>query len=245
MKILLLDLETSPNTAYVWGIWQENIPLQRLIESSKVLCWTAKWYGEDEVYFQSIYSSKEKTMLKRIHQLLDAADAVVTYNGNKFDLPVLNKEFFLHGFSPPAPYKSVDLYKTVRSKFRFVSNKLDYVCQQLKLGKKVDTDFSLWVRCMEKDPDAWKVMEDYNTNDVLLLESLYDKIKPWIKGHPNHSVYTNSLVCPRCGDSHIQSRGFTTLQAHSYRRFQCKGCGHWFRSNQAEKQESKEKYIDL
>jgi hypothetical protein len=245
MKLLLLDIETSPNTAYVWGIWQENIPLARLIESSKVLCWTAKWYGEDEIYFQSTYKTKEKTMLKRIHKLLDAADAVITYNGNKFDLLVLNKEFFLNGLSPPAPYKSVDLYKTVKSKFRFVSNKMDYVCQQLGIGKKVETDFSLWVRCMQGDPTAWKHMEEYNINDVLMLEGLYDKIKPWIKGHPNHSVHTSSLVCPRCGGDHIQSRGFTTLQAHKYRRLQCTSCGHWFRSNKAEKQETTEKYVDL
>lgn len=246
MNILLLDIETSPNTAYVWSIWQENIPLARLIDSSKVLCWTAKWYGNDEVQFDSIFKSKEKTMLKRVHKLLDSADAVVTYNGNKFDLPVLNKEFFLNRFTPPAPYKSVDLYKTVRSKFRFVSNKLDYISQQLKLGKKVETDFSLWVKCMEKDPEAWALMEKYNTNDVLLLEKLYDEIKPWITTHPNHSVYSGTLVCPRCGGDHIhRNRSKAVLVTGKYYRHQCQSCGHWFRDNKKIPEETTERYISL
>lgn len=246
MKILLLDLETSPNKAYVWGIWQENIPLARMIESSKVLCWTAKWLGEDDVIFDSIYKSSEKSMLKRIHKLLDAADCVITYNGNRFDIPVLNKEFFLKGMAPPAPYKSIDLYKTVKSKFKFVSNKLDYVCQQLKLGKKVETDFSLWIRCMEKDPEAWALMEEYNTNDVLLLEALYQKILPWTKGQ-NHSVHTGTLVCPACGGSHIhRNRSKAVLVTGKYWRHQCQGCGHWFRDNKRIEEEGpKERYISL
>ena len=37
MKILLLDTETSPNTAFVWGLFNENIPLARLIDTSEVL----------------------------------------------------------------------------------------------------------------------------------------------------------------------------------------------------------------
>jgi DNA polymerase elongation subunit (family B) len=245
MKILLLDIETSPNTAYVWGIWQENIPIARLIDSSQVLCWTAKWLGEKEVFFDSIHKSKTKTMLKRIHKLLDSADAVVTYNGNKFDLPVLNKEFFLHRFGPPAPYKSVDLYRTVKSKFRFVSNKMDYVCQQLGIGRKIETNFELWVRCMNKDDDAWAEMENYNTNDVRMLEELYNEILPWIGTHPNHSVYSGTLVCPRCGGNRNIRRGTATLIGRKYQRFQCTSCGHWHRDNQAIKEESKERYISL
>jgi ribosomal protein L32 len=244
MKILLMDLETGPNTAYVWGIWNENIPLTRLKETSKLLCWTAKWLGEDEIYFDSIHKSKPKAMLRRIHKLLDAADVVVTYNGNRFDIPVLNREFLLNGLPPPSPTKSIDLYKITKSKFRFVSNKLTHVCKQLGLGEKIETDFQLWVRCMDKDADAWAEMEEYNINDVILLERLYERLLPWSKGQ-NHSVHTGTLVCPACGGSHIQHRGRAVLQTGIYPRLQCQDCGHWFRSNKSIKQENTEKYITL
>ena len=241
MKILLVDIETSPNTAYVWGIWNENIPLARLIDTSQVMCWSAKWLGEKEVFFDSFHNTKR--MLKRIHKLLDEADAVVTFNGDKFDIPVLNKEFLLHKLPPPAPYKSIDLYRTVKSRFRFVSNKLDFISKQLGLGEKEPTEFQLWVDCMAKKPGAWKRMKSYNQNDVTLLEQNYRRILPWIKGHANHSVFEGKLVCPTCGSPHYQRRGYQYTRAGKYAKFQCTGCGSWFRSNKTEA--AKEKYLDL
>ena len=80
--------------------------------------------------------SKKKKMLTGIHKLIDQADVIITYNGARFDLPILNKEFLLHEMPPPAPYKQVDLLKVARNRFRFVSNKLDFVSQALGVGKK-------------------------------------------------------------------------------------------------------------
>lgn len=79
-------------------------------------------------------------MLKQIHALLNEADAVVHYNGAKFDIPTLNKEFILHGLPPPAPYKQIDLLRTARSQFKFPSNKLDYIAQALDLGKRLNIE---------------------------------------------------------------------------------------------------------
>jgi uncharacterized protein YprB with RNaseH-like and TPR domain len=89
-KILLLDIETSPNTAHVWGIWDQNIGLNQLLESSYTLCYAAKWLGKKEVIFDSVNKSSQKKMLQGIHKLLDEADAVIHYNGARFDIPTLN-----------------------------------------------------------------------------------------------------------------------------------------------------------
>jgi len=182
LKILLLDIESSPNVAHVWGIWQQNVGINQLMESSYVLCWAAKWLGEDEIMFDSVHVSKPKKMLKRIHDLISESDAVIHYNGTKFDMPTLNKEFLLHEMNPPAPYKQIDLLRQVRSQFRFPSNKLDYVAQRLGLGSKTAHEgHELWVKCMNKDKDAWFRMEEYNKQDVILLEKLYHRLLPWIK----------------------------------------------------------------
>ena len=77
MKILLLDIETSPNTAHVWGLWQQNVSINQLMESSYVLCYAAKWLNGDDVFFDSVHKSKPKAMLKGIHALLESADAVI------------------------------------------------------------------------------------------------------------------------------------------------------------------------
>lgn len=230
MKILLLDIETSPNTAYVWKLFKETIPLARLIDSSEVLCWSAKWLDDKKVMFDSVYQSTPKRMLSNIHKLLDEADAVVHYNGKSFDIPTLNKEFLIYGFPPPAPYKQIDLINTARSQFRFTSNKLDYICQRLGLGQKTETSFQLWVDCMNKDQNAWKKMEKYNRNDVLMLEALYNKLLPWIRNHPNVGLYKKkSLCCPHCGGTHYHSRGYSYTSTCRYNRFRCTACGTWFR----------------
>jgi len=233
MKILLLDIETSPNTAYVWGLFKQHINVHQLIDSSYTLCWAAKWYGEKELFFASKQHGM-KTMLKEIHKLLTEADVVVHYNGTKFDIPILNKEFILYGMSPPAPFKQVDLLKISRNQFKFPSNRLDFVAERLGLGNKIPTEHSLWVGCMENNEESWKMMEKYNKHDIVLLERVYDRFLPWIKSHPNNNVYQqDSMGCPNCGSTKFQRRGYSFAQALKYQRYQCTGCGNWFKASKA------------
>lgn len=245
MRILLLDIETAPNTAFVWGIFKENIPLARLIESGYVMCYSAKWLGNEEVFFDSVYNSNAVDMLQGIHSLLDEADAVVHYNGNRFDIPTLNREFLLCDMAPPSPSKHIDLYQVVKNNFKFLSNKLDYVAQQLDLGQKKETTFQLWVGCMQDDPEAWEKMEEYNIQDTLLLEQVYYKLLPWIKGHANFSIMGNdSLVCPNCGGKHYHKRGFQFTNSCKYQRYQCNDCGNWFRDTKNIGHKAGEKFVN-
>jgi hypothetical protein len=234
MKILFLDIETAPNLAHVWGIWDENIPLDRLLESGYILCWAAKWQGSDEVLFSSRQLHSRKRMLKTMHALLNEADAVVHYNGKRFDIPWLNREFVLAGLTPPSPYKQVDLLETVKRQFKFPSNKLEYVVKALKLGEKMKhSGYSVWVGCMNGVAEAWEEMQAYNIQDTIILEKLYNVMLPWIKGHASHSVLneTGERVCPRCGGTHHQKRGFTYTAASKFQQYQCVDCKGWFKDN--------------
>lgn len=231
-----MDIETAPNLVHVWGLWNQNIGVPQILDSGYVLCWSAKWLGKEEVYFSSIHQTTAKKMLKGIHKLLEEADAVVHYNGTKFDIPTLNKEFLLHGMLPPASYKQIDLLRTARSQFKFVSNKLDYVAKTLGLGQKIKhRGHELWIKCMAKEEEAWQEMEKYNIQDVLLLEKVYFKLLPWIKNHPNHGVHDDDEhVCPNCGSHKVQFRGHAVTAAGKYQRFQCQDCGTWGRSRKNE-----------
>lgn len=232
MKTLFLDIESSPMTAHIWSLLDKYVNPERIIDSSYTLCWAAKWQDSDEVLFDSIFHSKEKKMLKGIHDLVSEADMVVHYNGTKFDMPTLNKEFLLNDMLPPAPYKQLDLLKVMRKEFRFPSNKLDYVSKRLGLGQKTDHEgYTLWVKCMNKDKDAWAKMKEYNMQDVVLLESLYDRLKPWLgKYHLNHNALGGD-GCPTCGSFNIQKRGFAYTVSGKYQRYQCKDCGSWSKFN--------------
>ena len=231
MKILFLDIETAPHLAHVWGLWKQNIGTNMLIEGGYMLSWAAKWYEEDEIFFSSLGEENHGKMVRAIHKLLTEADVVVHYNGTKFDIPVLNQEFIQLGLKPPAPFAQVDLLKTCRTQFRFPSNKLEYVVKALGIGEKGDSGgFKTWVGCMEGDPQAWANLKTYNIQDILILEALYERLRPWIKGHANRSTYSESRCCPICGSSRLQKRGVYRTQTLVYDRFQCRDCGKWSRA---------------
>lgn len=240
MKLLLLDIETAPNKAYVWGLFDQNIASNQVEQSSYTLCWSAKWLGQSQTQQASLRTVRDgaasrahmQAMLKPIHALLDEADVVVHYNGLKFDIPTLNKEFITHGFRPPSPYKQLDLLQVARRAFRFQSNKLSNVSSALGIGRKIKTDFSLWVACMNGDQKAWDRMLRYNAQDVRLLERLYRQLRPWIKAHPNFSAHDGKFSCPKCGSGHVKKQGFKVQITRKYQQYQCQSCGGWFRDNQ-------------
>jgi rubredoxin len=98
---------------------------------------------------------------------------------------------------------------------------------------------------MKNNPEAWKEMEEYNRNDVVILEKVYDTLKPWIKDHANLSLYAEDLVCPNCGSGSYQRRGFAYTKTAKYPRFQCTACGNWFRGGKSQAKGPEEKFVNL
>jgi len=233
MKILFLDLETSPNLAYVWGLWNQNISVNQMVNSTEVICFGARWYGQRKVHFSSVHHDGKTEMLKAIHELLDEADAVVGWNSAAFDVKHLYREFVENDILPPSPHKDIDLMRVAKQRFKFPSNKLDYVAQKLGVGEKVKhSGFELWVKCMAGDDKAWREMKKYQLQDVNLLVDLYEKFLPWIKSHPVH--LSEGLACTNCGSGHLQARGFARTASASYQRYQCQDCGKWLRGTKSE-----------
>lgn len=233
MRTLVLDIETSPNVADVWSLWNVNVGLNQLHESSRTICFAAKWTDRNKVMYHSVFHDDYESMVTVAHNLLDEADAVVGWNSTPFDLKTLNNEFVRMGFAPPSSYKSIDLIKTVKKNFRFPSNKLDYVATELGVGSKLSTGgHDLWRKCLEFDPKAWQKMRKYNCQDVLVTEGLYFKLLPWISDHPNVALYDQQeeQSCPTCGSTSLTKRGFYTAETGRYQRFNCTMCGKWSRS---------------
>jgi len=222
MKKLYLDIETAPNKVWAWGLWQQNIAINQIEEPGYTLCWAAMW-DKGPVVFES-----GRGMIKKLHSLLEEADVVIHYNGTRFDIPTVNKEFLLQGMTPPSSYHEIDLLRTVRRRFRFSSNKLDYVAQQLGLGAKTQhMGMGLWRGCMDGDEKCWKTMERYNKQDVRLLKKLYEKLLPWIPNHPNHGVFTESddPTCRNCGSKNVKKNGIERKVTLPYQRYKCLNCG--------------------
>ncbi|WP_165384856.1 ribonuclease H-like domain-containing protein [Cryobacterium sp. SO1] len=228
VKILTFDIETRPNLAYTWGLWDQNISLAQLIEPGAVFAFAAKWYHEKRTRFHSDHTDGHADMVLAAWKLLDEADIVVHYNGKNFDVKHLNREFVLAGLTPPSPFKQVDLLQVARSQFKFQSNKLDHVASQLGLGGKTShTGFQLWIDCMAGDAKAWRLMERYNRQDVKLTEALYDRLRPWIKSHPHIGMWTGKPdACSNCGqDGPHEYTGIYRTLHQAYDRYKCRNCG--------------------
>jgi uncharacterized protein YprB with RNaseH-like and TPR domain len=229
MKLLFLDIETSPINAYTWGLWQQNVGLNQIISSTEVMCFGARWYGSKKVIFKSVHHDGKKHMLKEIHSLMDEADIVCGWNSASFDHKHLKREFIQANMLPPSPSKDLDLMRVVKQQFKFPSNKLDYVAQTLGVGAKVQhSGFDLWVKCMAGNDRAWREMKKYQIQDVDLLVDLYEKLKPWIKNHPSTPMHNfKEDGCVVCGSQKLQRRGFEKTNSGVYQRYQCQSCGKW------------------
>lgn len=220
---------------YTWSFWQANIGAHMLQRPSEMLCFAARWLDEETCQFYSVNGVGKDAMILAMHSLLDACDVLITYNGKKFDVPHMNREMLLAGLTPPSPYKQIDLYQAVKSRFKFTHNGLDAVCGFLGLEQKIKHDgFDLWVKCMANDADAWQQMREYNIGDVNIMVALYYKLLPWIANLPSYSAFTGEIVCPGCGSYDLRNRGFAYTPTMKYQRVRCHDCGKWSRFNKAE-----------
>lgn len=227
-KILIYDIETSPNLAYVWGKWQQDVIAFK--SEWELLSWSAKWLGEKQIIAVGRDNFSEEILVRRLHQLFDEADVVIAHNGDQFDQKMMNAKFIQFGLTPPSPYRSIDTKKVAKRYFRFNSNKLDDLGALLGLGRKVQTGgFSLWLGCMNNDKKAWAKMLRYNKQDVVLLEKIYLKLRPWIDNHPGVNIIDGiNDGCPKCGAKKMHKRGTRKInKTTTVQRFQCQSCGGW------------------
>lgn len=237
-KILILDVETAPIRAYTWGLWQQNIYIDQIISNWFMLTYSCKWLGSNAVMSDrltgtEVLNEDDSRIIKNLWKLMDEADVVVAHNGNSFDIPKINSRFLVNGLNPPSPYKQVDTKIIARNQFGFSSNKLEALARLFGFEGKYDTDFDLWARCMKGDEEALAYMEDYNCQDVIVLEEVYLKLRPFAKGHPNLDLYTDDAEpsCPHCGSKHIEliKDKFFYTQSVKYETYRCE-CGAISRS---------------
>lgn len=226
-KVGFWDTEFTPNEGFFWGIWDQNIAPSFINETQRMLCYGFKEYKKPTVVVDERVGRKE--MLETLRDKITSVDLLVSWNGAKYDTRMANREFIREGLTPPAPPKEVDLMRIVKQRFAFASNKLDFVAQELGVGRKVDTGgFDLWRGVMAGDEASWRKMRRYQKGDVDLLEKLFEVLKPWIK-MPHPVSDSQGLVCRNCGGTHLQRRGVQRTLQSIYPRYQCQDCATWMR----------------
>lgn len=236
-KVLLYDLETSPNIGFTWGTRETDVI--KIIHPRQIISIAWKWLGEDDVKVLSLPSfpgykrdrRDNKALMQEISKLFEEADIVVGHNVKRFDDRRANTDLIKHGFQPPPPHSQVDTLEFARFMFDFNSNKLGDLGDFLGLGSKVKhPGFEMWEKCLAGDPKAWALMELYNKGDVILLEKVYLKLRPWMKNHPALTPRDRAFfACPYCHSKRIEGRGHRYTKLAKVQRFRCldRDCGKW------------------
>jgi len=229
-KRLYFDLESSPNIGFFWQSgYKLNIGPQNIIKERAIICICYKWEDDKETKFLTWDSKQsDKKMLQEFAKVMNSADELVGHNGDKFDLAWVRTRCLFHGIEVFPKYTTIDTLKVARSKFKFNSNKLDYIATFLGIGHKIKTDFSLWTDIvLHKDKVAMDKMVKYCIMDVILLEKVHKKLSQHIEPKTHFGVIfgADRGSCPECGsDEIVINNRRTSATGTKYVQFKCKTC---------------------
>lgn len=240
-KVLLFDIETSPMEAYVWTTMPKYISKDLIKNDYIMLSWSAKWLFSPEIMSdvltkKEVLARSDKRISQSLWDLLNEADIVIAHNGYKFDIKKAKTRFIVNGLPPTTPFNTIDTLRSARRVFSFTSNSLDGLLETLGIeSRKLQTTFKLWKDCLDGNTDALRTMEEYNKHDVVVLEELYIRMRPWIPSHPNMSLYAEGEEnrCAICGSSSVKEDGTYNSSSTVYTTFRCSVCSAVTRSSKA------------
>jgi hypothetical protein len=231
-RILIYDIESTPSLGYTWGRYEQTV--LKFEKHRELLSVSWKWYGEKEVQVETREGKKDdKNLTVLLRNLFQEADVIVAHNGNTFDQKVAKARMIAHGLKPVKQLASVDTRLAARRYFDFNGNSLNDLCGFFSIGSKLPTQgIDLWLGCMKDDPKAWAIMAKYNKHDVVLLDKIYERLRPWVENHPNIGRILKPAkvgsICPDCGSESVSKYGIRPTLSTIQQRWICKDCGKNF-----------------
>jgi DNA polymerase III epsilon subunit-like protein len=247
---LFFDIETSPNIGLFWEAgFKKTIPYDNIIKERAIICICYKWEGEEEVHYLFWDKSQnDRKLLKEFIAIANEATELIGHNSDKYDLAWIRTRALYHDLPMFPKYSTIDTLKIARSKFRFNSNRLDYIATFLGIGHKVETHFSLWKQILlSNDEYAKKEMIHYCKEDVRLLEKVYLRLQGHTESKVHYGVLSGSgkHSCTSCGSKNVKiAKTRLTATGRKNVQYQCKDCGRYStQASKSLKEEALEKQI--
>ena len=227
---LFFDIEVSANIGMFWQTgYKINIGPENIIKERAIICICYKWEDEKEVYsLQWDSKQNDKAMLIKFIEVANLSNEMVGHNGDKFDLAWIRTRCLFHHIPMFPKYLTIDTLKVARQKFRFNSNRLNYIADFLGLGQKIKTEYSLWKDILlHKDKVAMEKMIKYCKKDVVLLEKVFCELKNHIEPKTHYGVVfgEDRGTCPECGsDELIRNNKVVTATGLTRIQYKCQTC---------------------
>lgn len=232
-KRLYFDIEVSANIGFFWKPgYNLNIGYENIIKEAGIICICYKWEGDKKVHSLTWDKNQcDKKLLQEFIKVANTADELVGHNGDKFDLPWVRTRCLFHQIDLFPNYTTIDTLKLARNKFRFNSNRLNYIAQYLGIGKKIKTEFDLWKDIvLNKSETALNKMVAYCKQDVKLLEEVHQKLKNHELSKTHYGVVAgkNKVTCPECGSPSVYKQRTRVLASGNKRdEYRCNNCGKY------------------
>lgn len=228
---LFFDIETSLAEAYIFRPgYKLNIGWHQIKKHSQIICISYKWEGQKKVYnLDWGKKQSDKEILGKFLKIADTADELVAHNGDKFDIKWIRTRCYFHGLPMMPEYVSIDTIKGARKYFNFPGNSLDAISHYGGGSGKLKTNFDLWVAVDQGKPSALREMKKYCNVDVLTLEAVFQKMRPYMKAKTTIAGYRTD--CPECGFENVRCKANRVSGAGvPYKQMQCQtiGCGTYF-----------------
>ena len=231
---LTLDIERLPGEATL-DIWEPRdmsrlnyLHPDRWSVLPRTLCMAWKWHGEKATHIVSAWEQPDDPwhVAREAWSLIDQADVVVTFNGNRADLKWLRSDWVMAGLPLPAPYRSCDLFVIARSQFSFESKSLAHLCERLELpGKAGKYDPAEAKAAMAGDEKAQRRLVKYNKQDVRITEACFDRLRPYLTGL-NFGLFAadDTRCCINCGSENLEPAGWATTAVTRFPSYRCVDC---------------------
>lgn len=230
-RILFIDIETSPNLVYSWGIGRKVfLSHENIVKERQIICICWKWNDQkivNEVNWG--FDKDDHSILLKIQSIINSADIIVGHNSDRYDVRFINSRLLYWDMQPVYYESTEDTLKQSKKVFYLNSYKLDYISEFCGFGKKIPTTFDLWKKVMKGDIKALKEMITYCKNDVILTEKIYNRMSNSVvqKVHKGLAMGHGKLSCSACGLDSLKPKGFRYNPKSVKHKYVCGQCGKW------------------
>jgi hypothetical protein len=250
-KILYLDIECSQTVYQVYHYTGRDVGYlshKDILHPWYITCAAWAWLDNKKGKIGKVTVSKvsdfeeydkdfrnDLGVIEELIEVMQEADLIVGHNVANFDLRKINTRLIFHGLPSVDLPPVVDTLKAAKKYTSFQSKSLAYLakvldCEHQKIELKPGTMHKADRGC-EK---SLKELADYNVGDIKSGASVYFKLLPYIKNHPNlnrvigrQTKATPKEVthCGSCGSSNIKKWGSYPTKTGPVKRLICNDCG--------------------
>lgn len=257
INVLYWDLESSLMGTLTFGIWNQNISGNRITKHSHLL--SNSWAFNDEppqgvrLSPEDVEGSNDLMVVVDSIKAIEKADLLVSFNGKRFDVPLLKTRALLHGLPPIKFPPHLDLMQEAKKNFRFPSNSMQNISLYLgEHGKLATSGRNLWERCYHYQNyddcnDALAQMLEYGLQDIDATRDLHKRLQGWFKSPVNIGLITKEingvntkdnrdLLCPHCSSKDVDkigSKAYTSVSSFNIYRCGNSACRGLSRDNAA------------